>query len=45
MAVAGLLYQEFANGAYFFMAAIATASLLAGLLLAKTWDGARMNLS
>jgi PPP family 3-phenylpropionic acid transporter len=35
MAVAGLLYQEFANGAYFFMAAIATASLLAGLLLPK----------
>ncbi|NQV58140.1 MAG: MFS transporter [Alphaproteobacteria bacterium] len=45
MAVAGLLYQEFANGAYFFMAAIAAGSLLAGLLLAKTWNGERMNLS
>ena len=45
MAVAGMLYQEFANGAYFFMAAIAAGSLLAGLLLARTWDGARMRLS
>jgi PPP family 3-phenylpropionic acid transporter len=45
MAVAGMLYQEFSNGAYFFMAAIAACSLLAGLLLARTWDGARMRLS
>ena len=45
MAVAGLLYQEFANGAYLFMAGIAAGSLVAGLLLAKTWDGKPMNLS
>ena len=45
MAFAGVLYQQFANGAYFFMAAIACASLLAALLLAKFWDGGRMNLS
>ncbi|MDP6689585.1 MAG: MFS transporter [Alphaproteobacteria bacterium] len=45
MASAGWLYQEFANGAYFFMAGIALASLAAALLLAKTWDGGRINLS
>ena len=45
MAFAGLLYQAFASGAFFFMAAIATVSLLAALLLARTWDGGRMNLS
>ncbi|MBT3333815.1 MAG: MFS transporter [Rhodospirillaceae bacterium] len=45
MAVAGLLYENFANGAYFFMAAIACVSLLAALLLAKIWDGKHMDLS
>ena len=45
MAGAGWLYQTFANGAFFFMAGIAFASLLAALLLARVWDGERMNLS
>ncbi len=45
MASAGWLYQEFSNGAFFFMAAIALASLIMALLLARTWDGGRMNLS
>jgi PPP family 3-phenylpropionic acid transporter len=45
MAGAGWLYQAFANGAFFFMAAIALASLVAALLLARVWDGERMNLS
>lgn len=45
MAVAGLLYENYANGAYFFMAAIACASLLAALVLAKMWDGKHMDLS
>ncbi len=45
MAGAGWLYQSFANGAFFFMAGIACASLLAALLLARVWDGERMRLS
>jgi len=45
MAGAGWLYQAFANGAFFFMAGIAFASLLAALLLARVWDGERMRLS
>jgi PPP family 3-phenylpropionic acid transporter len=42
MAFAGVLYENFANGAYLFMAGIAAASLLAALALAKTWDGRRL---
>ena len=45
MAGAGWLYQAFANGAFFFMAWIAFASLLAALLLARVWGGERMRLS
>ncbi|MBT3536886.1 MAG: MFS transporter [Rhodospirillaceae bacterium] len=45
MALAGVLYETFANGAFYFMAGIAAASLLAALALAKAWDGQRMNLS
>ncbi len=45
MAFAGVLYEAFGNGAYFFMAAIATASLAAALLLARAWNGERMRLS
>ena len=42
MAMAGVLYENFANGAYLFMAGIAAASFLAALALAKTWNGRRM---
>ena len=45
MAMAGMLYQSFANGAYFFMAAIALVSFLLALLLARRWDGGRLRLS
>ncbi|MFP6708164.1 MAG: MFS transporter [Alphaproteobacteria bacterium] len=44
MAMAGVLYENFANGAYLFMAGIAAASFLAALALAKTWNGRRMEL-
>jgi len=44
MAMAGVLYENFANGAYLFMAGIAAASFLATLALAKTWNGRRMEL-
>ena len=45
MAVAGVLYESFANGAYYFMAGIAAAAMVAALLLARRWDGRRLNLS
>ena len=45
MALAGVLYDTYAAGAYFFMAGIALAAMAAALLLARRWNGEAMSLS
>ena len=45
MAVAGVLYENYASAAYLFMAGVAALSMLAALVLAKSWDGQRLSLS